>query len=42
MTTDSADYCKVCLLRLEVDVGSVLKPELGQKQRYGVRMACTC
>jgi len=42
MTTESADYCmlvnewarsrsQVCLLRLEVDLGSVLEPELGQK-----------
>ena len=40
MTTDSADYCmlvnewawsksQVCLLRLEVDMGSVLESELG-------------
>ena len=42
MTTESADYCmlvnewawsrsRVCLLRLEVDLGSVLESELGQK-----------
>ena len=42
MTTVSADYCmfvnewvwtrsRVCLLRLEVDLGSVLESELGQK-----------
>ena len=47
MTTESADYCMVvnewawlrslvCLLRLEVDLGSVLESELGQKWRYGV------
>ena len=46
MTTDSADYCmlvnewawsksRVCLLRLQVDMGSVLESELGQKWRYG-------
>ena len=45
MTTDSADYCmlvnewawlkSVCLLRLQVDMGSVLESELGQKWRYG-------
>ena len=45
MTNDSADYCmlvnewvwltsRFCLLRLEVDLDSVLKPELGQKWRY--------
>ena len=44
MTTESADYCmlvnewawlrsQVCLLRLEVDLGSVLESELGQKLR---------
>ena len=42
MTTESADHCmlinewvwsrsRVCLLRLEVDLGSVLESELGQK-----------
>ena len=42
MTTKNADYCvlvnewawsrsRVCLLRLEVDLGSVLESELGQK-----------
>ena len=42
MTTESVDYCilvnewawsrlQVCLLRLEVDLGSVLESELGQK-----------
>ena len=47
MATDSADYymlvnerawssSQVCLLRLEVDMGSVLMSELGQKWRYGV------
>ena len=45
MQTESADYCRlvnewawsrsrVCLLRLEVDLGSVLESELGQKWRY--------
>ena len=44
MAIDSADYCvfvnewawsksRVRLLRLEVDMGSVLEPELGQKWR---------
>ena len=53
MKTESADYCmlinewacsrsRVCLLRLEVDLGSVLEPELGQKWRYGALRACTC
>ena len=51
MQTESADYCmlvnewawsrsRVCLLRLEVDVGSVLESELGQKWRYGALKAC--
>ena len=51
MTTESADYCmlvnewawsrsRVCLLRLEVDLGSVLESELGQKWRYGALKAC--
>ena len=51
MQTESADYCmlvnewawsrsQVCLLRLEVDVGSVLESELGQKWRYGALKAC--
>ena len=51
MQTESADYCmlvnewvwsrsRVCLLRLEVDLGSVLEPELGQKWRYGTLKAC--
>ena len=46
LTTESADYCmlinewvwlrsRVCLLRLEVYLGSVLESELGQKWRYG-------
>ena len=50
MTTESADYCmlinewpwlrsRVCLLMLEVDLGSVLESELGQKWRYGVLKA---
>ena len=51
MTTESADYCRlvnewawsrlpVCLLRLEVDLESVLEPELGQNWRYGALKAC--
>ena len=28
------------VLRLEVDLGSVLESELGQKWRYGVLKAC--
>ena len=51
MTNESADYCmlvnewvwsrsRVCLLRLEVDLGSVSKSELGQKWRYGALKAC--
>ena len=51
LTTKSADYCmlvnewawlksRVCLLRLEVDLGSVLESELGQKRRYGALKAC--
>ena len=50
MTTKSADYCmlidewawsksQVCLLRLEVDLGSVLESELSQKWRYGALKA---
>ena len=46
-TTKSADYCmlvnewawlrsQVCLLRLEVELGSVLESDLEQKWRYGV------
>ena len=31
---------RVCLLRLEVDLGSVLESELGQKWRYGALKAC--
>ena len=31
---------RVCLLRLEVDLGSVLESELGQKWRYGVLKVC--
>ena len=31
---------RVWLLRLEVDLGSVLEPELGQKWRYGALKAC--
>ena len=51
VTNESADYCmfanewawsklRVCLLRLEVDLGSVLESELGQKWRYCVSKAC--
>ena len=51
MTTESTDYCmlvdewvwsksRVCLLRLEVDLGSVLESELGQKWRYSALKAC--
>ena len=51
MTTESADYCMLVnewawsrsqawLLRLEVDLGSVLESELGQKWRYGTLKAC--
>ena len=46
MTTSSADYVmlfnewalsksRVCLLRLEIDIGSVLESEFGPKWRYG-------
>ena len=46
LPTENADYCmlinewtllrsRVCLVRLEVDLGSVLESELGQKWRYG-------
>ena len=46
LTTKSADYCmlvnvwawlrsRVCLLRMAVDLGSVLESELGQKWRHG-------
>ena len=48
---ESADYCmlvnewawltsRVCLLRLEVELASVLESELGQKWRYGALKAC--
>ena len=51
LKTESADYCmlvnewawlrsQVCSLRLEVDLGSVLESELGQKWRYGVLKVC--
>ena len=51
MTTDNADYCMlvnewawskshVCLLRLKVDMGSVLESELRQKWRYDALKAC--
>ena len=50
MTTESAGYCmlvnewawsrsQVYLLRLVVDLGSVLESELGQKWRYGALKA---
>ena len=50
MTTKSADYCmlvneyvrsksRVCLLWLEVGLGSVLESKLGQKWRYGALKA---
>ena len=31
---------RVCLLRLEVQLASVLESELGQKWKYGVLKAC--
>ena len=48
---ESADYCmlinewvwltsQVCLLRLEVELASVLESELGQKWRYDALKAC--
>ena len=51
LTTESADYCmlgnewawlrsRVCLVRLEVELGAVLESELGQKWRYGALKAC--
>ena len=51
MTTESANYrmllnewvwsrSQVCLLRLKVDLGSVLESELVQKWRYGALKAC--
>ena len=49
LTNGSADYCmlvnewsrsRVCLLRLEVDLGCVLESELGQKWRYSILKAC--
>ena len=51
LTTKSADSCmlinewawlrsRVCLLRLEVDLDSVLESELGQKWRYSALKAC--
>ena len=43
MTTNSADYCMLFnewasskLIRLEVDIGSVLESEFGLKWRYGL------
>ena len=42
MTTNSADYCMLFnewasskLIRLEVDIGSVLESEFGPNWRYG-------
>ena len=51
MTTGSAHYCvlvnqwawsrsRVFLLKLEVNLGSVLESELGQEWRYGTLKAC--
>ena len=51
LTTKNADYCMLinewawirsqfCLLRLEVDLDSVLESELGQKWRYGALKTC--
>ena len=48
---ENADHCmlvnvcawltsRVCLLRLEVELGSVLESELEQKWRYGALKAC--
>ena len=53
MTTNSADYCmlvnewawsksRVCLLKLEMDAGSVLESELGQKRKCGELKAYIC
>ena len=53
MTTESVDNCmlvnewawlrsRVCLLILEVDLGSVLQSEVGQKWRYGALNVCLC
>ena len=53
MTSNSADYCMlvnewgwskswVYLLRLEVDMGSVLESERRQKWKYGALKACIC
>ena len=53
MTTESADHCmlinewawlrsQVCLLMLEVELGSVFDSELEQQRRYGVLKACAC
>ena len=52
MTTESAGYfmpvnewvwsrSRICLLRLEDDLGSVLESELGQKWRYRALKAIT-
>ena len=51
MTTEGVDYCMlvnervwsrspVVLLRLELDLGSVLESELGQEWRYGGLKVC--
>ena len=51
MATESADYCmlvnewawsrlRVCLLKVEVDLGAVLESELVQKWRYSALKAC--
>ena len=51
LTNESADYCmlinewawlmsQVCLIRLEVHLGSALESGLGQKWRYSVLEAC--
>ena len=51
LTTQSADHCmlvnewvwlrsRVCLQRLQVDLGSVLVEDLEQKWRYGILKAC--
>ena len=53
MTTNSAEYCmlvnewawaklRVCLLKLEMDAGSVLESELRQKRKCGELKAYIC
>ena len=53
MTNESADYCmlviewvwlrsRVCLLILEVELGSILQSEFGQKWSYGALKGCLC